>query len=114
MPGRKSRHIFCFLDYIMAFDTIQHKPLMQLLNNKGIDTRDFRMINKLYNEQEATVRINGSESCRIKIKRGEEVINKALENETAGIKINGHLISNIRYADDTVLITEKLKIYRDH
>lgn len=32
-----------------------------------------------------------------------------LDNETAGVKINGIPINNIRYADDTVLLTENIE-----
>lgn len=39
----------------------------------------------------------------------EEAINKALENETAEIKIKGHHICTIRYTDDTVFITENVE-----
>lgn len=33
---------------------------------------------------------------------------KALEGETAGIKVNGIPINNIRYADDTIIIAENI------
>lgn len=57
-----------FPNYNQAFDKVQHKPLMQLVRNKNIDTRDIRIINNL--EQETAVRINNSGSDKIKIKRG--------------------------------------------
>ncbi|XP_045480979.1 uncharacterized protein LOC123685370 [Harmonia axyridis] len=38
-----------------------------------------------------------------------QIILEALEGETAGIKVNGVLINNIRYADDTVIIADCLK-----
>ena len=43
----------------------------------------------------------------------KEVINKALENDK-GIVINGKGFTNIRYADDTVILTViREKIYRE-
>lgn len=37
---------------------------------------------------------------------------KALEENTGGIKIKGRAINNLRYADDTVLLTETREDYR--
>lgn len=39
----------------------------------------------------------------------EEIIHEAFDDLTAGIKVNGRSINNIRFADDTVLIAECLE-----
>ena len=40
----------------------------------------------------------------------EDIVQEALENQkTLGVKVNGKVINNIRYADDTVLIAETLE-----
>lgn len=72
MLRRKQGIIFCLLDYKNAFDTVQHKPLMQLYRNKNINTRDIRITKNFYYKQEATVRINSSITDKIKIRRGVE------------------------------------------
>lgn len=114
----------CFIDYNKAFDRVRHKQLMEVLKAKQIDYNDLRIISNLYYEQRAKVRINGHMSEEIEIKRGvrqgcilspllfnaysEEILKKALEEETAGIKINGIPVNNIRYADDTIIIAENI------
>lgn len=43
----------------------------------------------------------------------DEIFKEALENATEGIKLNGELINNIRYADDTAILandTEDLQL----
>ena len=78
----------------------------------------MRVVRNLYWNQNATVRIEGEYSEYNEIKRGvrqgcvmspdlfnlySEIILRNLE-DMPGIRINGQMINNIRYADDTVLI----------
>lgn len=115
----------CFIDYNKAFDKVKHDQLIDLLKNKNLDRQDVRLISNLYYNQRATVKIGQETSEEMEIKRGvrqgcilspllfnaysEQIILEALENETAGIKVNGVLINNIRYADDTVVIASNLE-----
>lgn len=39
----------------------------------------------------------------------KSISNLALENTNRGIKVNGENINNIRYADNTVLLTDRIK-----
>ncbi|KAI5746880.1 hypothetical protein M8J77_008501 [Diaphorina citri] len=112
----------CFLDYNKAFDRVQHNQLMDTLEEEGLDSRDIRVIQNLYFNQRAVVRVEAETSDELEIKRGvrqgcvlspllfniysEKIMAKALEHETGGIKINGIAINNLRYADDTVLLAE--------
>ena len=76
------------------------------------------LLEALYNDQSAVIRLNGRHSSAFKIERGvrqgcilsphlfnlyiESVIREA-GIEEMGIKIGGKLVSNLRYADDTAL-----------
>ena len=108
----------CFIDYSKAFDKVRHDDLFKILDELDIDGKDLRVVRNLYWNQNATVRIEGEYSEYNEIKRGvrqgcvmspdlfnlySEIILRNLE-DMPGIRINGQMINNIRYADDTVLI----------
>lgn len=110
----------CFIDYRKAFDCVIHQKMIEILRRTGIDEQDLRVISELYWHQTATVEIEQTTSEDIKIRRGvrqgcvlsplifnlysEHIFREALEDAPGGININGTMINNIRYADDTVLI----------
>ncbi|KAF7250926.1 LINE-1 retrotransposable element ORF2 protein [Varanus komodoensis] len=96
---------FCFIDYAKAFDCVDHNKL------------------NLYAGQEATVRTGHGTTDWFKIEKGvwrgcilspglfnlyaEHILRKAgLDESPVGIKIAGRNINNLRYADDTTLMTE--------
>lgn len=121
MDANQPVHV-CFLDYNKAFDKVRHDRLIEILMRKNLDSRDVRIINNLYFNQTAIIEEETETSEEIEIKRGvrqgcvlspllfniysEEIIKEALEEKTAGIRINGIPINNLRYADDTVLVAE--------
>lgn len=112
----------CFIDYRKAFDCVNHQKLREVLKTTGIDREEIRLITNLYWQQNAVVKIEGTSSEEITIKRGvrqgcvlspllfniysEAIFKEALEGIECGIKINGKVINNIRYADDTVVLAE--------
>ena len=114
----------CFVDYHKAFDCVQHQKLAEILRATGVDEGDLRIITELYWHQTAQVRVESSMSEEIAIRKGvrqgcilspllfnlysENIFEEALRNTSAGIKINGKTINNIRYADDTVIIASSL------
>lgn len=115
-----------FIDYEKAFDRVKHDILMNDLKVLGIDGKDLRLLNNLYKEQVAAISINGNLSNWAPINRGvrqgcvlsPDLFSLYAENimrqmiQTENFKINGRAITNIRYADDTVLIantTEELQ-----
>ena len=113
----------CFIDYSKAFDKVRHNELFNILEELDIDGKDLRIIRNLYWEQNAAVRIDGDYSDFKQIKRGvrqgcvmspdlfniySETILRKL-GDSPGIKINGEIINNIRYADDTALIASSEK-----
>uniref|UniRef100_A0A8D8L8K4 Craniofacial development protein 2 n=1 Tax=Cacopsylla melanoneura TaxID=428564 RepID=A0A8D8L8K4_9HEMI len=115
----------CFIDFEKAFDRIKHDKLIEILEDIGIDDKDVRIIRNLYWQQSARVRIEGNCTDPVNIKRGtrqgcvlspqffniysEYIFNEALANITHGIKIGNEIINNIRYADDTVLLSNSIE-----
>lgn len=110
----------CFIDYSKAFDKVQHEKLFKILDQMDIDGKTVRWIRNLYWEQTAAVRVDNELSEWMKIERGVrqgcvlspdlfslygEIILREIK-DIPGIAVNGHNVNNIRYADDTVLISE--------
>lgn len=110
----------CFIDYAKAFDRVHHKEIINCLEKIGVDGKDIRLITNLYWHQKAAIRIKGELTPYTSIKRGvrqgcvlspylfniytEFIFRKT--NELPGINMGGRNINNLRYADDTVLLTE--------
>jgi hypothetical protein len=115
----------CFIDYAKAFDNVKHEKIIEVLHKIGVDYRDIRTIASLYWGQTAKVKVGSTLTNKIEIKKGvrqgcilspilfniysEEVFKTALEESTEGIKINGEIINNIRYADDTVILASSME-----
>ena len=59
-----------FLDYEKAFDRVNHNKLMECLQRCGIDGKDYNIIQNLYWELKAKVRVGDLQSEKIEIKRG--------------------------------------------
>ena len=113
----------CFIDYTKAFDRVRHDEIIKELRKLKIDGKDLRIIKNMYWEQTAAMRVEGEISAFQKIKRGvrqgcvlspdlfslySEIIMRNIEGQP-GIRVGGHNINNLRYADDTVLISENEK-----
>lgn len=114
----------CFIDFEKAFDKVQHSKLIEVLMKVNTDGKDLRIIRNLYYNQTANVRVGKNVTEEVEIKRGvrqgcllspmlfniysEFIFKEALEHVNCGVQIedeNGrHIINNLRYADDTVLI----------
>ena len=113
----------CFIDYTKAFDRVRHDEIKKKLTKLKIDGKDLRIIKNMYWEQTAAMRVEGEISAFQKIKRWvrqgcvlspdlfslySEIIMRNIEGQP-GIRVGGHNINNLRYADDTVLISENEK-----
>ena len=110
----------CFIDYSKAFDKVHHMQLIECLEKIGVDGRDIRIIANLYWHQKAAIRIQNQLSPFTSIQRGVRqgcVLSPYLFNiytefifrecdHLPGINIHGVNINNLRYADDTALITD--------
>ena len=110
----------CFIDYSKAFDKVRHDDLFVDLNKLDLHGKDIRLLQSLYWNQSACMRVKGECSDYTNIERGvrqgcvmspdlfnyySELILREIKNEK-GVRIGGHNITNIRYADDTVLLAE--------
>ena len=112
----------CFIDYEKAFDRLKHDKLIEFLQKIGLDERDVQLIYDAYWNQETKMRIDDRETGWIPVKKGvrqgcvlsplmynlysEMIMKEVFEDREEGVKINGRRINNLRYADDTVIITE--------
>ena len=113
----------CFIDYVKAFDCVDHNKLWKILKEMGIQNHLTCLLRNLYAGQEATVRTGHGTTDWFQIGKGARqgyisspclfnlyaeyiMRNAGLEETQAGIKIAGRNISNLRHADDTTLMAE--------
>ena len=114
---------FCFIDYAKAFYCVDHNKLWKNLQEMGIPDHLTCLLRNLYAGQEATVRTGHRTTDWFQIGKGvhqgcmlspclfnlyaEDIMrNAGLDEAQAGIKIAGRNLNNLRYADDTTLMTE--------
>ena len=114
---------FCFIDYAKAFDRVDHNKLWKILQEMGRPDHLTSLLRNLYAGREATVRTGHVTTDWFQIGKGvrqgcilspylfnlyAEYIkrNAGLEEAQAGIKIARRNMNNLRYADDTTLMTE--------
>ena len=114
---------FCFIDYVKAFDCVDHKKLWKILKEMWITDHFTCLLRNVYAGQEARVKTgHGTLDC-FQIGEGvwqgcllslclfnfyaEYIMWKAgLDESQAGNKIAGRNTSNLKYADDTTLMSE--------
>ena len=99
---------------------MNHEKMIECLRNIGTSEKDMKLIVNLYWTQKAAIRLERGTSENFEIKRGvrqgcvlspslfnlyTENIFRTIDNNF-GVKIGGYRISNLRYADDTVLLAE--------
>ena len=114
---------FCFIDYAKAFERVDHNKLWKILEEMGIPDHLTCLLRNLYAGQEATVRTGHGTTDWFQIGKGVcqgcilspclfnlytvyIMRNAGLEEAQAGIKIAGTNINILRYADDTILMTQ--------
>ena len=112
----------CFIDYVKASDCVDHNKLWKILKGMGIPDHLTCLLRNLYAGQEKTVRTGQGTSDWFQIRKGvcqgcmlspclfnlypEYIMrNAGLDEAQAGIKIAGRNFNNLRYADDTTLMT---------
>ena len=118
----KKNIYFCFIDYAKAFDCVDHTN-WKILQVMGIPDHLTCLLWNLCAGQEATVR-NGHGTkdwfptekgvcwgsvlspCLFNLYAEFIMQNAGLDKTQAGISIAGRNINNLRYADDTTLMTE--------
>ena len=114
---------FCFIDYAKVVDCVDHNKLWKILKEIKIPDHLTCLLRNLYAGQEATVRTGLGTTdwfqigkavrqgyilspCLFNLYAEYIMRNTGLEEAQAGIKIAGRNINNLRYADDTTLMTE--------
>ena len=114
---------FFFIDYVKAFDCVDHNRLWKIPQEMGIPDHLTCLLRNLFAGQEATVRTGHGKTDWYKIGKGvcQDCIlspclfnlyaeytmrNAGLDEAQAGIRIAGRNINNLRYADDATLMAE--------
>jgi hypothetical protein len=116
----------CFVNYSKAFDCIDHNRLWDNLRDIGVPEHLIILIKNLYTNQEATVKTEDGSTDWFQVGKGvrqgcilspylfnmysECIMRRVGLEGREGIKIGGRTIINLRYADDTTLITEDKQI----
>ena len=111
---------FCCIDYIKAFDCVDHNQLWKTLQEMGIPDHLICLLRHPYAGQEATVKTGHGTTNWFQIRKGVcqgcilsaclfnlyaeyTMRNSRLAEAQARIKIAERNINNLRYADDTSL-----------
>ena len=110
----------CFIDFTKAFDMVRHDQLWLTMLDMGFPPHLVQLLQKLYKQQRACVRTASQTSAWFRVRKGvrqgcnvspclfnilaEQIMRKALHGFHGGFRIGGKIISNLRYADDIVLI----------
>jgi hypothetical protein len=119
------RNIYmCFIDYAKAFDCVRHSALWTALHEMGIPAHLIHLIRNLYDGQAACVRTEKGNSDWFVLGQGvrqgcilspslfnlyaEFIMRRAMDGWSGGLSIGGRKVSNLRYADDTTLITTSM------
>ena len=114
---------FCFIDYVKAFDCVDHNKLWKILKEMGIADHLTCLMRNVYEGQGATIITGHGTADWFQIGKGvcqgcilspclfnlyaEYIMRHAgLEEAQAGIKISRRNINKLRYADDTTLMAE--------
>ena len=124
--AREFQKNICFIDYMKGFDCVDHNKLWKILKEIGIPDHLTCLLRNLCAGQEETVRTGCRTMDWFKIGKGDWqgcilslclfnlyadyiIQNAGLDEAQAGIRISGRSINNLRYADDTTLMTESEK-----
>ena len=110
----------CFIDYEKAFDRLPWNKLFPILRRIGVEEDIVRLIQSLYENQQARIVLKEGETAPVQIRRGsrqgcllspgvyngfsEVMMNDALGGCESGIRVNGECINTIKFADDQAVI----------
>ena len=111
-----------FIDFKKAFDRVWHEALWATMRKYNINASIIRAIANLYDKAQSAVLFNGSTGEWFRtiggVRQGcllsptlfniflERIMCEALDDHEGSVSIGGRLITNFRFADDTVLNAE--------
>ena len=114
----------CYIDFEKAFDSVWQEGVWKALRFFGFSSKIIKLLQSLYLKSESAVRVNGDLtdwfSTTVGVRQGcvispllfnlllELVMLYATHDTTIGAQIQGYLISNLRFADDIVLLAENV------
>ena len=122
----KNKSLFCcYIDYEKAFDSIWQEGLWKAMKFFGYSNKCICLLQALYKTSSSAVRVNGELTewfqTTVGVRQGcvlspqlfnillELVLLYATYDTPIGINVQGHLINNLRFADDIVLLTRSEK-----
>jgi len=105
----------CFVNFKKAFDSISHDKLWVTMVDMGYPLHLIDLLAKLYRKQ---VKVAGTLSEWFRVKKGARqgctpylfnilaamVMRETLDGFQGGLQIGGRMITNLRYADDIILL----------
>ena len=120
----KSKNLYhCFIDFKKAFDSVWHEGLWWSLASMGVSEKIIRAARSLYEMSEMTVKTGKGFSEWVKATIGsrqgdqmspllflailEKIMEKMEIQEEGGVKIQGIIIKDLRFADDVDLLSER-------
>lgn len=112
----------CFVDYNKAFDSLEHTKIWEALEKANVEQKYIQVIKQIYKDNTASIQLEREgESFPVGkgVRQGDplspDLFNCTLETviqpldweeKDFGININGKKITNLRFADDVVLIAK--------
>ena len=119
----QKNNYYCFIDYRKIFDCMDHSQLQKILKEIDIPEHLTCLLRNLYTGQAATVRTGHGKTgwfqignvvcqgcilspCLFNLYKEYLMWNARLDEAQAGTNIVDKNISNLRYADDTTLLSE--------
>ena len=119
---RNQSLLCCFIDYEKAFDSVWQEGLWKAMNFFGYSSKYIHLLQALYQQSSSAVRVNGELTDWFKttvgVRQGcalspqlfnillEAVMLYAIHDTKIGVRVQGQLINNLRFADDIVLIAD--------
>ncbi len=119
----KAQNTYCaFIDFKQAFDSVHREGMMRVMRSWGFQESLVRAIEELYGNTTARVRKADVVTETFPTTRGviqgcplsphlynlylERVMLEALEEEEGGVEVSGVKFTNMRYADDIVIVAK--------
>jgi hypothetical protein len=118
-----------FIDFKQAFDSIWHDGMWRVMQNAGIPEQLIKLVQVIYRKSSSAIKVDKKITEYFHTKTGvrqgcilspylfnlvlEAVMSLSLNNTEAGIKLNGGLVNNLRFADDIGLLTRSEQELQD-